>query len=297
MPVHFNQKLEIYNQCNGKRTCDVIFPTDSPVKLEIPYVCESEADLRLISTRFAQNAVTFPIFSLWGKDYTKGEILNCECQMEIPKNMSALIEVFFIYLDPEACNKVIFSNKNIPIFSCNKYGLRLLYGPQGNIEGDMKIQIKDLVIEGDEVIYFKLRGENMNINCNGCSYNSDSPESPESPEVSESFMYHVILGTVFGILAVVFLVVAVCVLYRLRKRKLSRQRGQRSPQQIIENEHYDYIDDDAPTNMKNNCHSHQYLDLINSPDGYLTPQVPAAHQRPLGPRTSAESSYNRIVVQ
>ncbi|ESO94390.1 hypothetical protein LOTGIDRAFT_175445 [Lottia gigantea] len=177
--VNYEDKLNIYNSCSGKKRCNVSVNPSSDIMIHIPVICVQATRINNFIGNSPKNFINgFPIFYIAGNDYIGKEITySCTVKVKV-----LYLEVFYIHLGPRSCEKVKMYAKGFPKFEliCTDSGMTMFYKDIGRIGTEFSLEIKDLKLEKNEVIYFILldaNGSNINVHCHGYQKNTTETES------------------------------------------------------------------------------------------------------------------------
>ncbi|ESO87349.1 hypothetical protein LOTGIDRAFT_154844 [Lottia gigantea] len=180
----YTDRVEVYRNCTLQNTCTIII---NPVKegtfgeinvklVRYPYVCES--NIQNISMPITKR-LSNPVFYFKGLDYIN-KTIDCDCS--VYKNSGNLTVIIFYLHGDNICNKFNIL-PNTQLISCTEENVQLYTTPQNIQSNVLNIKIRNMTVTGDEVVFFKVHGDDLNINCTGCTEISE-PVSTKSSNLT-----------------------------------------------------------------------------------------------------------------
>ncbi|ESO94401.1 hypothetical protein LOTGIDRAFT_175456 [Lottia gigantea] len=287
--VNYEDKLNIYNSCSGKKRCNVTVNPSRNIKIQIPVFCVPATRIYNFIGDSPTNVTKIsPIFYIAGNDYI-GKEINYSCTVKAAEVLK--LKVFYIYLGPRSCEKVKMYSKGFPKFElvCTDFGMTMFYKDIGRIGTEFSLEIKDLKLDRNEVIYLRFgRVANINVRCHG--YQIDTTETVNMLNTTENSKMvckdedetspYVMFGVIVAALIVTNLACIVIGIYCfLRNRKSPKETTtnvtmSNREENESDNSHYQYVDirNSHVTYSNHNNHDLEIEDQ-ESDNGFISVRV------------------------
>ncbi|ESO92126.1 hypothetical protein LOTGIDRAFT_162777 [Lottia gigantea] len=273
--VNYEDKLNIYNSCSGKKRCNVTVNPSRNMKIQIPVACKPAPTKYTLSETSSK---ILSIIYIAANDYI-GKEITYSCAA---KAAALFLEVFYIHLGPRSCKKVKMYSLGERTYGlgCTDSGMTMFYKDIGSIGTEFSLEIKDLKLEKNEVIYLKLAsGSNINVGLHCHGSHKDVTETPNTPSTTENPKMvdkdedetnpYIIFG---GILAAVIVINIVCIGVYCYIRNRQRPKETTTNEAMAnrkrhdsDNSHYNYIDYAEVNKSKYKCRQHPATHTADCP--------------------------------
>ncbi|ESO92153.1 hypothetical protein LOTGIDRAFT_162805 [Lottia gigantea] len=168
--LKIQDRNEVYKNCMLKNCCEIInkvrIKSGNKRLMNYPFYCYPKSFLIDLSNEINEN-VEFPMIYFSGEKFV-GQKIDCDCFFSFGH---LYLNNIFINLKPDTCSKVKLFNKNQNLLNCSE--TPMLVTENDYIVDELKLEIRGMEPDVEDILFFRFWGFNRNINCSGCRNSTD----------------------------------------------------------------------------------------------------------------------------